>query len=172
MRAVRIIRAVINVVLSFIVALVPIIALLSAFSIVQVVSDPTNIEIPAGEINSNFDIFDPSNTYFEIPFSFTNSGDFDLTDFSIGFDLVMFYNSPQVKSKILDSTTTFPLIAAGATLNGTYRINGTDFKNLPSIFQFNYSAPISFLANITISASYAFRMFTFSIRTYNLPLSI
>ncbi len=170
MRIARVIRTIIYIVISVLTLTVPIVATFGGLSIVQIISNPGNIAIPDGEIDANFDLFDPSLTYVIIPFNITNAGYYPLSNLYIRLEIAMLFNNPIESRTIINKRVDYPSILQGESYKGNFTMNSNDLQNVPSLSEINITAPISMLANITFHGGYAYGLFSFTVKTYNLNM--
>ncbi len=169
MRAARVFRWIIRLLVLVLTLSMSIVSALGALSAFNIFSNPQNVRVPDGDVDFNIDYLNPENSYISVPFFVNNSGYYDLTDFSLGFQVAMKYNTTSPFVEILDVTQTFPDILKGKALNEVF--NASDFKNLPDPLYVDVNAT-RLLANITVSGTYTLGLMHFQTQIINNEISI
>ncbi|TXT60580.1 MAG: conserved exported protein of unknown function [Promethearchaeota archaeon] len=159
MRAARVFRWIVRIFVLFLTVSMTVLSVLGGLSAVQILNDPNNVQIPSGSLDFNLTSTEP---YINVPFRITNAGYYDLTNLTISFKIEM-DNATEVSQTIYDDTESFGDILHGETLDGNY--NATNF--ITTDFYFDPT----FLANITVSASYSLDLISFEVRLINLNVT-
>ncbi len=162
------------------------VSLLGGFS-AMTIFDPSvqNINIPDGDITSNFDISNPSAMYINVPFNISNTGVYNLTNIALSFQVTMTYGDASTPLNetttiiIFDKEEVFDTIAQGVTLKENLTGLGSDgfiFANLPDpsteVDWFRAPYALEFYANLTFSASYSLNLYTFTVNIINFPVGV
>jgi hypothetical protein len=105
------------------------VSLLGGFS-AMTIFDPNvnNVNVPDGDITANFDITNTSGMFVNVPFNISNSGVYDLTNITLGFQVAMTYGNASTPLNetttviIFDKTQFFGSVSQGVTLKFTVNI--------------------------------------------------
>ena len=159
------------------------VSLLGGFS-AMTIFDPSvqNINIPDGDITSNFDISNPSAMYINVPFNISNTGVYNLTNIALSFQVTMTYGDA---STPLNETTTVIIfdkeefigtIAQGDSLKSNFIGTVSDgfiVANIPDplteVDWYRTPYALEFHASLQFSASYSLNLYTFKVNIINFP---
>ncbi len=159
------------------------VSLLGGFS-AMTIFDPSvqNINIPDGDITSNFDITNPSAMYINVPYNISNPGVYDLTNITLSFQVYLTYGNA---STPLNETTTVIIfdkeeligtIAHGDFLKSNFTGTASDgfiIDNLPDplteVDWYRTPYALEFHASLKFSASYSLNLYTFKVNIINFP---
>ncbi|TXT59040.1 MAG: conserved exported protein of unknown function [Promethearchaeota archaeon] len=169
MRIARVFRWIIRILVLVLTLSMSLVSALGALSAFNIFSNPQNIRVPNGDVDFEIDYLNPENSYIEVPFFVNNSGYYDLTDFSLGFQVAMKYNATADFIEIINTVQEFPDIPEGTALEDIF--SATDFENLPNPLYVDVNA-IQLLANITISGTYTLGLLQFQSQIINVEFSV
>lgn len=179
MRVSRVFRLIVRIFLYVFTISLTIVSLLGGLSAITIISNPDNVGIPDGPIELYFDPNIQANNNITVPFNFTNDGYFTLTNLYIRVRLNMTYDHVNLTAPNVNTTTTrtifdanqiFDSIPATDVLNDAFEGDSTDF-NLPALEDVDFTAPITFWADIYLSASYSLDLLSFRIEISNVSIS-
>jgi len=158
------------------------VSLLGGFSAVTVLDpDSYNVNIPDGEITSNFDITNKPAMFISVPFNITNVGVYDLDDVILSFQIGMIFGNASTPTnettnvKIFDKTETYGSVLHGEILKDYFNGTASDGFLLskipdPSEIDRFRNPDIVFKANFTFSAMYSLRLYRFTVNLINYDL--
>lgn len=161
MRASRIFRWVVRIIVLFLTTTMSIVSVLGGLSAVNILSNPNNIQVPAGEI-TNYNLTS-SEKYVVIPINITNAGYFDLND--LYFGLRMELRNSTASKEVHNGNKTFGTIKPGEKFSGYYNATNLNINIPPTI------ANPELYANITISAKYSIDLLSFRINIFDFNIT-
>jgi hypothetical protein len=159
------------------------VSLLGGFSAMSIF-DPSvqNINIPDGDITSNFDISNPSAMYINVPFNISNTGVYDLTNIALSFQVAMTYGDALTPLNetttviIFDKEEIIGTIAHGDSLKSNFigtLSDGFIAANIPDplteVDWYRTPYALEFHASLQFSASYSLNLYTFKVNIINFP---
>ena len=182
MRISRIFRLIARVFIYVFTISLTIVSLLGGLSAITIISNPDNIGIPDGPIELYFDPSTPANNNITIPFNFTNDGYFELTNLFVRVRLNMTYKhysgggpsaeNTTTTTNVFDGNQTINSILATQTYKGSLFGDSSDFKNIPNPANISIVDPVTFGADILVSASYSLNLLTFRVEIINLSITL
>lgn len=185
MRTARIIRIVLSVFIYFLSLSMSITSILAGYSAISILTNPGSINVPSGPIQSNMDLYRYSkygeeNFYSNVPFNFTNSGYFTLTNLKLEIEFTLNYldldTNQETSITIFSSFKSYPDVERRETYSGWFNISKEDFyyDKIPSDIFFSISVEreplVDVTANIYMNASYGLELYAFSVQVYDLKI--
>ncbi|MGV9203554.1 MAG: hypothetical protein ACOC44_05960 [Promethearchaeia archaeon] len=185
MRPSRVFRFVVKFFLILLTSSTSIVSFFGGYSAVLILSNDENIQVPDGEIQFDFPVFDENftdnaeNITVVIPFKITNAGFFNLEDLVIEMVIDFVYedktdNNKTKRIKIFEKPPVeFETIEAGETYKDEYNADETDFaieELNKTISEINADGPLEFLADISLSAKYSLKLLSFQVTLTDVPI--
>ncbi len=170
----RIFRLIVRVFLLVFTLSLSAVSILGGWSAVTILNPSSNdINIPDGNIISNFDI---GNSSIEIivPFNISNGGVYDLSNIFLRFQVGMTFgnastlNNDTTTVQIFDTPQSYGSVLPGQTLKANY--TGSGSLPLSEVDWFRAPYALEFHANLTFRASYSLNLYTFSVNIINFSL--
>jgi hypothetical protein len=153
------------------------VSLLGGLSAITIITNPDNIGIPDGDITFTFNASNPADNYINVPFNFTNDGYFELTNLFVRVRLNMTYGhysgggptAPNITTTttIFDGNHSINSIPATQPINDNLIGESYEFKNIPNPVNISVVDPLTFGADIFVSASYSLNLLSFRVEILN-----